>query len=93
LLSEFHPITTLHRSNITNEFSSHANRSTINTDDVLLLARRNEGLGQVLETFIHNAREEREKDDVRGGPAKGRVKATAKDKGKAPVKGSVKKRT
>ncbi|KAI5849122.1 kinetochore component CENP-S-domain-containing protein [Tricharina praecox] len=74
-------------------FAHHANRSTVNTDDVLLLARRNEGLGQVLETFIDNAREEREKEDVKVGPARGKAKATAKDKGKAPAKGGVKKRT
>ncbi|PWW77015.1 hypothetical protein C7212DRAFT_294472 [Tuber magnatum] len=33
-------------------FARHAGRSTVNTDDVLLLARRNEGLGELLRAFV-----------------------------------------
>ena len=42
-------------------FAKHAGRSTINTSDVLLLARRNEGLEEVLkkEAKEVNAREKK----------------------------------
>ncbi|CAZ81356.1 unnamed protein product [Tuber melanosporum] len=33
-------------------FARHAGRSTVSTDDVLLLARRNEGLGELLKAFV-----------------------------------------
>lgn len=46
----------------------HAGRSTINTDDVLLLARRNDGLGDLLKAFV-------DKEAVSGGAAKGKGKA------------------
>jgi len=36
----------------TNPLIRHAGRSTVNTDDVLLLARRNEGLGELLKAFV-----------------------------------------
>lgn len=47
----------------------HAGRSTINTDDVLLLARRNDGLGDLLKTFVDKEGAES------GGAAKGKRKA------------------
>jgi hypothetical protein len=39
-------------------FAKHAKRSQINTDDVLLLARRNEGLETLLTTFVEEQRRE-----------------------------------
>lgn len=50
----------------------HAGRSTINTDDVLLLARRNDGLGELLKEFIE--KEKAEKMGA-GSSAKGKGKA------------------
>lgn len=50
----------------------HAGRSTVNTDDVLLLARRNEGLGDLLKAFVD--KENAEKTGS-GGVAKGKGKA------------------
>lgn len=49
----------------------HAGRSTINTDDVLLLARRNDGLGDLLKAFV-------DKEAISGGAAKGKGKGKAK---------------
>ncbi|EON64767.1 hypothetical protein W97_04000 [Coniosporium apollinis CBS 100218] len=37
-------------------FAAHAGRTTINTSDVLLLARRNDGLESVLKTFVDEHR-------------------------------------
>ena len=47
-------------------FAKHAGRSIIKTDDVLLLARRNDGLESILKDFVeklkkHNEREREEK--------------------------------
>ncbi|KAF9885892.1 hypothetical protein FE257_012272 [Aspergillus nanangensis] len=39
-------------------FAKHAGRSTINVSDVLLLARRNEGLESILRAFVDREREE-----------------------------------
>ncbi|KAF2721017.1 apoptosis-inducing TAF9-like domain 1 family protein [Polychaeton citri CBS 116435] len=38
-------------------FARHASRSTINTSDVLLLARRNEGLVNVLKEYIEKMKQ------------------------------------
>ncbi|EYE96371.1 CENP-S family protein [Aspergillus ruber CBS 135680] len=43
-------------------FAKHAGRSTINVSDVLLLARRNEGLESILRAFIDKQREDNEND-------------------------------
>ncbi|OCK88663.1 uncharacterized protein K441DRAFT_587642, partial [Cenococcum geophilum 1.58] len=37
-------------------FAKHASRSTVNTSDVMLLARRNEGLETVLRGFVEEMR-------------------------------------
>lgn len=41
----------------------HAGRSTINVSDVLLLARRNEGLESILRAFLNQQREKAEATD------------------------------
>ncbi|KAA8908824.1 putative apoptosis-inducing TAF9-like domain 1 family protein [Sphaerosporella brunnea] len=61
-------------------FAHHANRSTISTADVLLLARRNEDLGTVLENFINDDKAERERESV-VTKGKGKV-AAGKGRGK-----------
>lgn len=50
----------------------HAGRSTVNTDDVLLLARRNEGLGDLLKEFVDKEKAEKARS---GSAAKGKGKA------------------
>ncbi|KAL5044145.1 hypothetical protein BDW71DRAFT_209554 [Aspergillus fruticulosus] len=39
-------------------FAKHAGRSTINVSDVMMLARRNEGLDTILRTFVARQREQ-----------------------------------
>ncbi|KAL4872854.1 hypothetical protein BDV12DRAFT_161630 [Aspergillus spectabilis] len=41
-------------------FAKHAGRSTINVSDVMMLARRNEGLESILKAFVDRQREEEE---------------------------------
>ncbi|KAL3475501.1 kinetochore component CENP-S-domain-containing protein [Aspergillus californicus] len=43
-------------------FAKHAGRSTINVSDVMMLARRNEGLESILRAFVDQQREQQEKD-------------------------------
>jgi centromere protein S len=40
-------------------FAKHANRTTVNTDDVMLLTRRNEGLEAVLRSHLDDLRKEK----------------------------------
>ncbi|KAF2800744.1 hypothetical protein K505DRAFT_345006 [Melanomma pulvis-pyrius CBS 109.77] len=68
-------------------FAKHAGRRIINTDDVMLLARRNEGLDALLRETLEamKAREARaEKENT--GRAKPAAKTTAKGKGKGKAK-------
>jgi hypothetical protein len=53
---------------------SHASRSTISTSDVMLVARRNEDLANVLEEFINKEKAEREREST---TTKGKGKAAA----------------
>ncbi|KAL4777144.1 kinetochore component CENP-S-domain-containing protein [Aspergillus nidulans var. acristatus] len=39
-------------------FAKHAGRSTINVSDVMMLARRNEGLESILRTYVARQREQ-----------------------------------
>ncbi|KAL5338321.1 kinetochore component CENP-S-domain-containing protein [Aspergillus crustosus] len=39
-------------------FAKHAGRSTVNVSDVMMLARRNEGLESILRAFVDRLREE-----------------------------------
>lgn len=48
-------------------FSSHAGRTTVTTDDVLLLARKNPDLHQLMEEFIEERR-------AAAGKGKGRAR-------------------
>ncbi|CBF89155.1 CENP-S family protein [Aspergillus nidulans FGSC A4] len=43
-------------------FAKHAGRSTINVSDVMMLARRNEGLESILRTYIARLREQENED-------------------------------
>ncbi|KAJ5184121.1 hypothetical protein N7492_001737 [Penicillium capsulatum] len=39
-------------------FAKHAGRSTVNISDVMMLARRNEGLESILSAYVEHQREE-----------------------------------
>ncbi|KAL2827569.1 kinetochore component CENP-S-domain-containing protein [Aspergillus cavernicola] len=43
-------------------FAKHAGRSTINVSDVMMLARRNEGLESILRAFVDQQREQQQED-------------------------------
>ena len=47
-------------------FANHAGRNTVKTDDVLLLARRNEGLETLLKQRAEKIRKEKEKERAKG---------------------------
>ncbi|RMJ12095.1 hypothetical protein BHE90_011213 [Fusarium euwallaceae] len=53
-------------------FSNHAGRTTVTTDDVLLLARKNPDLHQIMKDFIDQAKADKEAAKGRGGTSKGR---------------------
>ncbi|MCJ1426777.1 hypothetical protein MMC29_004680 [Sticta canariensis] len=46
-------------------FSKHAGRTTISTDDVMLLSRRNEGLQEVLEHYLETLQPKKPKAAAR----------------------------
>ncbi|KAI1026267.1 hypothetical protein LB504_011254 [Fusarium proliferatum] len=48
-------------------FSNHAGRSTVTTDDVLLLARKNPDLHQIMKEFVDQAKAEKGTAKGRGG--------------------------
>ena len=50
-------------------FSHHAGRTTVNTDDVLLLTRKNEDLHDLMKSFIDKQKADKQKAK---GKAKGR---------------------
>ena len=50
-------------------FAKHANRSQVSSDDVMLLARRNEGLEALLRSYLEGVRKDK---DTRAGAGKGR---------------------
>lgn len=47
-------------------FANHAGRSTIKTDDVMLLARRNDGLESILKECLENLKEKNAKKNKKG---------------------------
>ncbi|KAF5710440.1 apoptosis-inducing TAF9-like domain-containing protein [Fusarium mundagurra] len=51
-------------------FSNHAGRSTVTTDDVLLLARKNPDLHQIMKEFVDQAKAEKGTAKGRGGASK-----------------------
>lgn len=53
-------------------FSRHAGRTTITTDDVLLLARRNEDLHDMIKTFIDEQKAEKAQKDKDKGRGRGK---------------------
>lgn len=53
-------------------FAMHANRSTIKTPDVLLLARRNEGLESILKDTIERIKEKNEQEHRNNASSKGK---------------------
>ncbi|KAG9247538.1 kinetochore component CENP-S-domain-containing protein [Calycina marina] len=52
-------------------FARHAGRNTINTDDVLLITRRNDALHGIMKDFVHN-------EKVKSGKGMGGVRGTNK---------------
>ncbi|KAK5993287.1 Centromere protein S [Cladobotryum mycophilum] len=61
-------------------FSQHAGRTTVTTDDVLLLARKNPDLQQIMRAFVDETKAEREA--AAGGGAAAAVKGKGKGKGR-----------
>ncbi|KAK3045049.1 hypothetical protein LTS18_014697 [Coniosporium uncinatum] len=62
-------------------FAKHAGRSTITVADVMLLARRNEGLEAVMRGFLGELREERDAElgaEVGRGTGRGRGRGRGK---------------
>jgi CENP-S protein len=48
-------------------FAKHAGRTQISVDDVMLLARRNEGLEALLRAYVEKSRKESGNGPARGG--------------------------
>ena len=59
-------------------FARHAGRTTVTTDDVMLITRRNEALGDIMRDFVDREKAEREQQEK--GAKKG--KGTAKGRGR-----------
>jgi hypothetical protein len=55
-------------------FSNHAGRTTVTTDDVLLLARKNPDLHEIMKEYV----DERKALSAAAGKSKGKGKAKAK---------------
>ncbi|KAH7152392.1 kinetochore component CENP-S-domain-containing protein [Dactylonectria estremocensis] len=53
-------------------FGNHAGRSTVTTDDVLLLARKNPDLHQIIKGFIDKTKAEKEVAKAKGTESRGR---------------------
>jgi centromere protein S len=51
-------------------FAHHAGRTTINTDDVLLITRRTEGLNAIMKDFIDREKAKKGVQKARGRPKK-----------------------
>ena len=65
-------------------FAKHAGRRVVNTDDVMLLSRRNEGLETLLrDTMDQMKAREKPAGQAKPGRAKPAAKTGAKGKGKA----------
>ena len=64
-------------------FSRHAGRSTISTDDVLLIARRNEALHGIMREFVESEAARPKKDGVGKKKSGGGKRGRPKGKGKA----------
>jgi centromere protein S len=70
-------------------FSRHAGRTTVTTDDVLLVCRRNEALQGIIRDFVDRGKAEaatkasgRKRAGGRGAVGNGKGKGTAKGKGR-----------
>jgi len=59
-------------------FSRHAGRTTITTDDVLLVCRRNEALQGIIKDFVDQGKADTEAKATTGG-RKGKGRGRAKD--------------
>lgn len=59
-------------------FSRHAGRTTITTDDVLLVCRRNEALQGIIRDFVDKEKADAEGKKTRRSP-RGKGKGKAKD--------------
>ncbi|KAF2130912.1 hypothetical protein P153DRAFT_421923 [Dothidotthia symphoricarpi CBS 119687] len=64
-------------------FSKHAGRKAINTDDVMLLTRRNEALESILRRELDTLRAAEGRGDGQAAVKKGRPVGGGKGKGKA----------
>lgn len=53
-------------------FSNHAGRSTVTTDDVLLLARKNPDLHGIMKGFVDARKAEKEAEKAKGASRRGR---------------------
>jgi hypothetical protein len=82
-----HPVANAPQANTARDlevFSKHAGRKAINTDDVMLLTRRNDALETMLKGELEGLREREGRDGgVSGGAAQGKKRGRPSGKGKA----------